>query len=518
MLFLGLASVITACGLNTFLERGNKPIIQDVSSRTTEERLLQDDSFREINIKYDYSMIASNVSDAKRTYIEKTIFPDLDEKFKKSIKVKGPKNIPAFSNTGCDGDFTTPSSYGSGDTEADLIIFVKVENTEETLGQAGILAYAGPCVLSGDDQRPIVGMVVINEEIINVDIADMNNFEETIFHELLHIFAFVPPLYEFFPGYSQYFKDVPISTGAGSSTVIAVSTPKVVAWAKNHFNCDSVDHVLFENEGGSGSAGSHWEKSIFGNELMTSNTDGYTVMSGLTLAFLEDSGWYETNNDYEEDLWFGKGNGCDFLHHKANCDSTYKEYCQTSGEPTCTREYLAKASCRQDVYADGCNFVDYHLGHVCTNRYSFKKTVDGEENGVGSRCFHVDDGSPNVGCFKASCEGGNVVVTINGTQHTCDATGKKITAGGLELTCPDIKDFCNVLEDHCDDDCNGYGKCLADGDCDCDYFHKGGSCNSEQGCRKDDESICSQLKENFAGSSFIISLLGLLPIMLSLAN
>ena len=48
-------------------------------------------------------------------------------------------------------------------------------------------------------------------------------------------------------------------------------TPKVLSYARNHFNCPSLTGVPLENEGTSGSLGSHWEKDIFYNEYMTSS-------------------------------------------------------------------------------------------------------------------------------------------------------------------------------------------------------------------------------------------------------
>jgi hypothetical protein len=48
-----------------------------------------------------------------------------------------------------------------------------------------------------------------------------------------------------------------------------------------------------ENQGGSASAGSHWEKSVLMNELMASSLSGFDSMyTRFTLAYLKDSNWY----------------------------------------------------------------------------------------------------------------------------------------------------------------------------------------------------------------------------------
>lgn len=41
-------------------------------------------------------------------------------------------------------------------------------------------------------------------------------------------------------------------------------TPKLVAMAKEYFNCDSIDGVYLENQGDEGSAASHFETIHFG--------------------------------------------------------------------------------------------------------------------------------------------------------------------------------------------------------------------------------------------------------------
>ena len=38
---------------------------------------------------------------------------------------------------------------------------------------------------------------------------------------------------------------------------------------RKHFNCDSLIGAPLENDGGSGTGGSHWEKDIFYNEYMS---------------------------------------------------------------------------------------------------------------------------------------------------------------------------------------------------------------------------------------------------------
>ena len=45
----------------------------------------------------------------------------------------------------------------------------------------------------------------------------------------------------------------------------------VIAAGKEHFACDAFDRAELENQSGEGTRFSHWERKVFGNELMTSD-------------------------------------------------------------------------------------------------------------------------------------------------------------------------------------------------------------------------------------------------------
>ena len=73
--------------------------------------------------------------------------------------------------------------------------------------------------------------------------------------------------------------------------------------------------VPLEVSGGEGSAKLHWEGTVMGNDYMTAHTKAHMVVSAITLALFEDSGWYMPNYDMAEDLWWGKDRGCEFVQH-----------------------------------------------------------------------------------------------------------------------------------------------------------------------------------------------------------
>ncbi|CAH8555812.1 unnamed protein product [Heterobilharzia americana] len=79
----------------------------------------------------------------------------------------------------------------------------------------------------------------------------------------------------------------------------------------------NLEGAELEDEGVTGIYGSHWEARLFAGELMVSNTDVYSSVSSITLAFFEDSGWYKVKYQLAEEWDYGKRLGCDFV--KKSC-------------------------------------------------------------------------------------------------------------------------------------------------------------------------------------------------------
>lgn len=80
-----------------------------------------------------------------------------------------------------------------------------------------------------------------------------------------------------------------------------IITDGVAEYVRTHFGCERDDGpvgALLEDEGGSGTSFSHWERKVFMDELMTASdwTPGLR-MSKLTLNLLKDTGFY-----YDVDL------------------------------------------------------------------------------------------------------------------------------------------------------------------------------------------------------------------------
>lgn len=96
-------------------------------------------------------------------------------------------------------------------------------------------------------------------------------------------------------------------------TMDMVVTPKVVEEVRNHFNCSKLEGAELEDQGGEGTALTHWEKRILENEAMTGTHTQSPVFSRITLALMEDSGWYKPNYSMAQPLSWGRNLGCNFV-------------------------------------------------------------------------------------------------------------------------------------------------------------------------------------------------------------
>ena len=97
------------------------------------------------------------------------------------------------------------------------------------------------------------------------------------------------------------------------TTVTRIVTPRVRSIVRDIFGCNSLRGAEIENQPTSVTAdtchGSHWDQRLFMNEFMAPVASHEAVYSPLTLAILEDSGWYKAhyNMSYPPDMgaWAG---------------------------------------------------------------------------------------------------------------------------------------------------------------------------------------------------------------------
>jgi hypothetical protein len=351
-----------------------------------------------------------------------------------------------------------------------MLIIVDGKNENE-----GFIAWARACATLGGTNRPIVGQVHFNfNGILPGSDADFTRDLLATMHEMTHALGFSSDLY---PSYLNPVKTGQVNIGGRMTQYIDVQplTNKV----REYFGCPNAPGAYLENEGGSGSAGSHWERRVFGSEYMTASQVEDFRITEITLALFESTGWYKVDYSVAEPLVWGQGKGCGFLNtycKASNGMARFKEFCSNSGNG-CSVGGRAGAYCSQDSFSDGCTYMQSYQNSDCENKGS-QSTIAGESHGIGSKCFMSSlYPSGNLGqirpmCFKRTCTADgnkwNLSINVGTTTVQCKQAGAVSVSGYYgSLQCPDPNQYCNGDgKPYCRRGCMGKGACNA-GKCTC---------------------------------------------------
>ncbi|KAH0621332.1 hypothetical protein JD844_022489, partial [Phrynosoma platyrhinos] len=230
-----------------------------------------------------------------------------------------------------------------GVRDADFVLYVSALTTERC-GQENIIAYAAYCQLEAKMDRPIAGYANLCPNMISTQTQEFVGMLSTVKHEIIHALGFSAGLFAFYrddngnPLTARYANGLPpFNESLGvyqwsdkvvrnavrlwdvrgnkilRHNVFLLITPKVVEEARKHFDCPILEGMELENQGGMGTELNHWEKRLLENEAMTGSHTQNRVFSRITLALMEDTGWYRANYSMAEKLDWGRGKGCDFV-------------------------------------------------------------------------------------------------------------------------------------------------------------------------------------------------------------
>lgn len=328
--------------------------------------------------------------------------------------------------TGQDCGTDPTSEPGSGIKNADFVFYVSALQTERC--HKGLtVAYAAHCQQEAALDRPIAGHANLCPDSINTKPQELQTLLSTVKHEILHALGFSVSLYAFFrdengkprtprkPDTGKPFLNEKLQIHQWSESTIRkivrpkwsvrggyttkhidmMVTPRVVEEVRNHFNCSRLEGAELEDQGGEGTALTHWEKRILENEAMTGTHTQSPVFSRITLALMEDSGWYKPNYSMAAPLSWGKGLGCDFVMRSC------KEWIQANSDrgrsihPFCSkvkRDPL-QTECTDDRNSVAlCNLIkhDYELPKEYQNFDSINHVSDGEEGYYGGSVSLAD--------------------------------------------------------------------------------------------------------------------------------
>ena len=344
---------------NTYHNRKLSNNITDTNINNNTDKNDSNINYNSFTFNIDYSYLTSQVSFIDEDYIRqiKNIFRETTSLLSDIISIEnhGSFKLDYSSLKNCLSRVYSNSNLKYFDTfsstiNEDIIIFPLIK-TQRELGD-GVLASAHHCAVDSKSHRPIAGVISISNEFNFIKPNSNSYYQMIILHELTHILVFSLDLFPYFIN-QPAFKSVYINDTLHSMIV----TPKVVMTARKHFNCDSLIGVDLENNGGFGSALSHWESRVMLGDYMLSTNYDDNVISEITLALFEDSGWYKVNY-YTGGLFrFGKDKGCEFIYGKCineQMKTNYiDEFCFNSNEEMCYSSNLNKGKCYlKNAYVD----------------------------------------------------------------------------------------------------------------------------------------------------------------------
>lgn len=153
--------------------------------------------------------------------------------------------------------------------------------------------------------------VLINSRYLDlVKLDDSTKFRwlGTITHEMTHILGFTKRQFQRLNLYVEH-KGKPY-----------IKSPKLVELGRKYFNCDNLDMLPLEDDGGKGTSGSHWEKLAFGDEIMTGTAVQSFVYSKFTMLAMEATGVYKVDLNKASTFVWGADGGCAVA--KGSCHSS----------------------------------------------------------------------------------------------------------------------------------------------------------------------------------------------------
>ena len=453
------------------------------------KRNLQTANWSSIRIYTDFTFLESETTvDPLIITSIKTIVNQTVAMFTKVIKV-----IPLSYNitiqiNDCNGEIIPSKILQTSGVAADIVIFPYIDLNQPK----DVEAYASCCIQDSATGRPVAGFMAFTQNLIlNENWLEYNTY--TCFHEITHIFLFDSSIWKDFIDSTG--NPIPINQTVKNVIVndlprTKIITPKVIAAAKKHFNCESVDGVELENQGGDATAGNHWDARIMLTDYMMGQSYDEVAISDITFAFFEDSGWYQMNYFSGGLFKFGKNEGCNYLNSKCiiNSNSQFpKEYCDKNGKTSCSNGRISKGVCYIPNYdssvinssyryfgnlqggyqlADFCpvsqafNLDGVHLPYSCIFGIKSQFPPELEERISDlSACFVsslvnnnktsiVSDyiGKIKSICYSYICNSSNKTITvlIGNNYAICDTNGGTASINGYSgiLYCPDYYSIC----------------------------------------------------------------------------
>ena len=353
-------------------------------------------------------------SSTLNTYIQTITIPQVNSFYTHALSVYQVQGSLSFSGAStCGPEVTIPAAHLSpGVTNTDIIIYI----TSETTTGMSYVSYSGACLIDSQKNNVVAGRIVMNAPNYQSLTPEERYMDLT--HAMTHILGFSPNLFPYWTksNGSTYNVNTEIlsTVTLRGTTKTWLITPTVQATARLAFNCSTLPGVELEDQGGTLYANSHWEERTMFNDYMISRITDGAIYSNITLALLQDTGWYKVDFSMGQAPIFGRNVGCGFFNTKCvvNGVSQYPNmFCDTPNSWTCDPMGLSKAQCNiatwsaplstwfqyfststtggYDYFSDYCPYKQMYTNGDCRGNSvaTYVQSGTSEVIGMSSRCF-----------------------------------------------------------------------------------------------------------------------------------
>ncbi|XP_042071064.1 LOW QUALITY PROTEIN: leishmanolysin-like peptidase 2 [Haplochromis burtoni] len=310
--------------------------------------------------------------------------------------------------------------------------------------QPSVLAYAVHCQTDSHG-RPVAGVVVICRDRLTGATYSHQTTVQTVIHELFHALGFSKDLFSTWRDcYSSSSSQVGAdcsprgkASHSDGSGHMRIYTPSVISALQKHlvssdpelggplenlvlhsFKCRNFNKLKRKPNGAftpqdaaPGRVSSHWESRVLQGSIMSAVLgDPSTVrIDPVTLAALQDTGWYTVDLSRAQSLVWGDGEGAMFGSLSTCQDNSSSFFCTGSGRG-CHFLHLHKGECQTDQYLEGCRvYKPLQNGSECwkkeSSRWTAEDELSGESFGFDSRCFLSSLSTQNQSQVSSSVEG-----------------------------------------------------------------------------------------------------------------
>lgn len=440
------------------------------------------------------------------------ILPSVSEIWAGAISVPRSVNNIFPYQAQCGEAKVLPQHLAQGFPDTDTIIYITIDGSRCHGGETikNIVSHASVCSFD-QHLRPISANIDIclpNMDLSYGEVSDQESLRITsaLTKEVGRLLGLAPSLFQYFrnsetgrpygstektvtcvdgsektllvPNILQRSFDLNLDASGKERGLWEVTTPTVRQVIRNHFDCQSLAGARLSQSESSSCFGDSFDRRYhFDDDLSAIGGSADTAFSltPLTLALLEDSGWYQANFEKSTVPLFGRGAGCGFVEGKCLGEFNTKV-------PDYSQGFFCNIISQGSLDLDqplGCDYTHNHKagcssygvkemdGTVCPLRMADitscsdkanSPSLAGEFFSLNSRCFVTD--APSSVCLESYCNAvdSKLDIVVNEKVFQCDYEGQQLDLGhGYTILCPRLAVVCPHLV--CPANCSGKGVC-----------------------------------------------------------